>query len=84
MSRKNMISAAQIRGARAMLRWTRQRLSDESGVPLTTLADFEAGRTASMLTENAGKLEAALNRAGVEFINASQHRGAGLRWSAPK
>ena len=84
MQRKNMISAKQIRAARALLGWTRKRLCEESGIPLTTLADYEAGRTASMLTENAGKLEEAINRGGVEFTNANQNHGAGLRWRSAK
>ena len=84
MQRKSMISSEQIRAARAWLRWTRQRLSDESGVPWSTIADYEAGRTSSMLTENAGKLEAALNRAGIDFTNANSSHGAGLRWRSAK
>ena len=77
-----MISAAQIRAARALLSWTRQQLSSESGVPHSTIADYEKGRTASMLTENAGKLVEAFGRAGVEFTAAGKHYGAGLRWKA--
>ena len=82
--RSGMISAAQIRAARALLDWTRQRLSEESGVPRSTIADYEAGRTASMLTANAGKLEAAFQRAGVEFTPSNHPHGAGLRWRAAK
>ena len=84
MQRKSMISAKLIRAARSLLGWTRQELSDASGVPLTTLADYEAGRTASMLTKKAEKLEAAINRAGVELINANQHHGAGVRFIKKK
>ena len=84
MQRKNMISAEQIRAARALLGWTRKRLCEESGIPLTTLADYEAGRTVSMLTKNAGKLEEAINRGGVEVTNANHNHGAGLRWRAAK
>ena len=78
MQRKNMITAAQIRAARGLLDWTRKRLAEESGVPRSTLADFEAGRTDSMLTKNAGKLETALNRAGVVFLDSPEHYGAAL------
>ena len=79
---KTMISAAQIRAARALLGWTRHKLSSESGVPHSTISDYEAGRTTSMLTENAGKLVAAFDKAGVEFTNAGKHYGAGLRFKA--
>ena len=84
MQRKSMISSEQIRAARAWLRWTRQRLADESGVPWSTIADYEAGRTVSMLAKNEGKLEAAINRGGVEFTNANHTHGAGLRWRSAK
>jgi len=63
-----MISAAQIRAARALLEWTRKQLSDASGVSQSTIADFEKGRNTSMLTENAGKLVDAFDRHGVVFI----------------
>jgi transcriptional regulator with XRE-family HTH domain len=75
-----VISAAQIRAARGLLDWTRQQLSDASGVPHSTIADYERGRTSSMLTENAGKLVAAFAKAGVEFTDADKHHGAGVRW----
>jgi transcriptional regulator with XRE-family HTH domain len=75
-----MITAEQIRAARAMLGWTRQQLSDAAGVPHSTLADFEKGRTKSMLTWNAGRIIAAFANAGVEFTDAGKHHGAGVRW----
>ena len=77
-----VITAAQIRAARALLDWTRLQLSRASGVPHSTIADYETGRTSSMLTENAGKLVAAFSRAGVEFTDADKHHGAGVRWKA--
>jgi len=77
-----MISAAQIRAARALLEWTRKELSDASGVSESTIADFEKGRNKSMLTENAGKLVAAFAKAGVEFTDADKTHGAGVRWKA--
>lgn len=77
-----MISAAQIRAARALLGWKRQELADASRVPHSTIADYETGRPGSMLTENAGKLIEAFAKAGVEFTDAGKHYGAGVRWKA--
>jgi transcriptional regulator with XRE-family HTH domain len=79
---KPMITAAQIRAARALLGWKRQELAEASGVPHSTIADYERGRTSSMLTENMGKMVAAFAKAGVEFTDAGKHYGAGLRWKA--
>jgi transcriptional regulator with XRE-family HTH domain len=63
---KNAISKEQIRGARAMLGWSREDLSHASGVPVRTLADLELGvrdtRPASL-----GRVQAALEAAGVQF-----------------
>jgi transcriptional regulator with XRE-family HTH domain len=68
MSHKGMISAAQIRAARGLLDWSRKRLSEESGVPFSTLSDFEVGRSSAVLTTTADKLVAAFDRHGVVFI----------------
>jgi transcriptional regulator with XRE-family HTH domain len=63
-----MISAAQIRAARGLLDWSRKRLAEESGVPFSTLSDFEGGRSSAVLTTTADKLVAAFEKAGVVFI----------------
>ena len=78
--KRTMITAAQIRAARGLLDWKRHQLSKASGVPHSTIADFEKERTSSMLTENAGKLIEAFAKEGVEFTDADKHHGAGVRW----
>jgi len=70
MACQGMISAAQIRAARGLLDWSRRRLSEESGVPFSTLSDYETTRTSSMLSENLRKIVDAFDRAGVVFIGA--------------
>ncbi len=65
MACQGMISAAQIRAARGLLDWSRKRLSEESGVPFSTLSDYETTRTSSMLSENLRKIVDAFDRAGV-------------------
>ena len=74
-----MITAAQIRAARAMLELTRHQLAKASGVSHSTIADFEKGRNASMLTETAGKLITAFGDAGIEFTDATKQYGPGVR-----
>jgi len=78
-----MISPEQIRAARALKGWTRAQLSQASSVPQSTIADYEARRTTSMLTETAGKLVSAFSKAGVEFTDAGRHHGAGVRFIEP-
>jgi hypothetical protein len=85
MSHKGMISAAQIRAARGLLDWSRKRLSEESGVPFSTLSDFEVGRSSAVLTTTADKLVEAFARHGVVFIGTigvsfkeDQHKAGGV------
>ena len=61
------ITAAQSRAARALLDWTRDQLSDRSGVAKRTIVRFEAseGETRGATIK---AIQAALETAGVEFI----------------
>lgn len=43
----------QIRAARGLLNWSRRQLSDESGVPFSTISDFEVERSSAVLTTTA-------------------------------
>jgi len=70
MPRNPSISAAQCRGARAMLGWSREELADASSVHLRTIVDFEReARSPRAATFEA--LEAAFNRAGISFFTES-------------
>lgn len=70
MQNAPVISPAQIRAARGLMDWSRQRLSTESGVPMSTLADYENERTKSMLSVNMGRIISAFERHGVIFIGS--------------
>ena len=75
-----MITSAQIRAARAMLDWPRDRLSTESGVGISALMRFEASE--GVPSGNIKTFEAvqrAFEKAGIEFIG-SPEKGAGVRW----
>ncbi len=77
-----MITAEQIRGARAMLRWSAKQLSERSGVSLPTVQRMEGER--GPLRSSAGnvlKVQRALEDAGVIFIDADEE-GPGVRLKA--
>ena len=71
-----IILGAQMRAARALLRWSAADLVRESGVSLATIHRAEAvdGNTA-MTVANATAVRRALENAGVEFI---EENGGGL------
>jgi transcriptional regulator with XRE-family HTH domain len=75
-----LITSAQIRAARAMLDWPRDRLSTESGVGISALMRLEASE--GVPSGNIKTFEAvqkAFEKAGIEFIG-SPESGAGVRW----
>lgn len=78
-----MITGAQIRAARAMLRWSAEDLAIKSrlGVATVRRADASDGET-SITHANAYAIQAALEAAGVEFI-AENGGGAGVRLRKP-
>ena len=62
------IRPAQVRAARGLLGWTRDRLVEASGVPKTTLVRFEDER-ADARSSTVAAIRTALEAAGVEFTN---------------
>jgi transcriptional regulator with XRE-family HTH domain len=63
-----MITAAQSRGARGMLKWTQELLAARAGVGLSTVKDFEAERR-TPIRNNLAALKRALEDAGIEFTS---------------
>ena len=79
-----MITSAQIRAARAMLDWPRDRLSTESGVGISALMRLEASE--GVPSGNIKTFEAvqrAFEKAGIEFIGTPDD-GAGVRWKTSR
>ena len=76
-----MISTEQIRAARALLRWTAQKLADVSGVGVATIRRIELmDGVPSGQVRTIEALCAALEDAGVEFIGSPNDRpGVRLR-----
>ena len=71
-----MISSAQIRAARGLLNWTQAMLAHRAGISVVTLHMIESDHVdprASTLRA----VEAALEKAGVEFIG-SEREGLGV------
>lgn len=75
---KNAIPTAQLRAARALLGWSREQLSEHSGVPLRTLArlETEEGETRPR-PATIEAVTAAFETAGVEFIPTGAYQGEG-------
>ena len=69
--------AAQCRAARSLLNWSQDQLAAASRVSVTTLRNFERGATAPV-TNNLAAIRAALEAAGVEFIEQNGG-GPGVR-----
>ena len=74
-----MIDAAQIRGARALLDVSQAQLSKLALVSATTIKRVEAAAEIRGAAETLWKLQTALEKAGVEFIPADEHKGPGVR-----
>lgn len=82
-----MISAAQLRAARALLGIDQRRLAEMAGVSLPTIQRMEASRgNVRGTVETLTKIVEALDAAGVELIGneqSSQARGRGVRFKEP-
>jgi transcriptional regulator with XRE-family HTH domain len=78
------LSSAQLRAARALLRWTAEELARHSKVGLTTIrrAELAEGRP-SLTAANDASLRRALEDAGVEFIDENGG-GPGVRLRDPQ
>jgi transcriptional regulator with XRE-family HTH domain len=77
-----MLRPAQIRAARALLGWRQGDLSKASGVGTATIYRIE--RSDTFITGYAStlvRIQAALEKAGIEFIENDDIGGFGLRFS---
>jgi hypothetical protein len=76
--------SAQIRAARALLRWSAEDLSEASAVGLTTIRRAElTDQQTSLTTANDLAIRRALESAGVLFISENGG-GAGVRLRRPE
>lgn len=84
-----MISAAQLRAARALLGIDQRTLASMSGVSLPTIQRMEASKEEHVrgVVSTLTKIVAALEAAGIELIGneqPSQGRGRGVRLKEPQ
>jgi transcriptional regulator with XRE-family HTH domain len=83
-----MITAGQMRAARALLGIDQRQLAEMAGVSLPTVQRMEASEgTVRGVVETLTKIVAALDAAGVELIgdNAPSHgTGRGVRFKEPR
>jgi hypothetical protein len=79
------LNSAQIRAARALLRWSADDLARESALGLSTIkrAELAHGET-SMTVANDLAVRRALEAAGVIFIDENGDAGAGVRLRKPQ
>jgi transcriptional regulator with XRE-family HTH domain len=77
-----MITIEQLRAARALLGWSQTELGERSGLSLPTVKRVEAGTGPRVSDEARAKLQHALERGGVEFIDENGG-GPGVRLRKP-
>ncbi len=79
-----MITAEQIRAARALLRWSAQDLADRSGIGFRTIQRFEGERgIPGSRSKNLMTIRRVLEDAGVIFIDQEDGRGPGVQLRDP-
>lgn len=79
-----MITAAQMRAARALLGMDQKTLSEKAGVSLATIRRMEASDgNVRGVTESLNRVVEALNEAGIELIGEGEGGGRGVRLRVP-
>ncbi len=71
-----MITARQVRAARALLNWTQEMLADRALVALTALKRLESGTGLPVRTDTRDLVQRNLERNGTVFLQSE--RGEGL------
>lgn len=78
-----MLTGLQMRAARALLRWSHQKLADESRIGIATIqrAESEDG-VPGVQARTLNAIQSALERAGVVFLDPGKNEdgGAGVRF----
>ena len=74
-----MIDAAQIRAARGLLNISQTELAEMAAMSTATVKRIESASAIRGTAESLWKLQTALEKAGVEFIPADDHKGPGVR-----
>lgn len=79
VGRAPMLTGSQIRAARALLKWSGQKLSQESGVSYPAIQRAEqADDMPNMHARNLVAIKSALEAAGIEFIDGDYSGDGGV------
>lgn len=74
-----MLTGLQIRAARALLRWSHQRLADEAKIGIATIQRAEADDgVPSVHARTLNSVQAALERGGVVFLDPGKNESGGV------
>lgn len=74
-----MIHATQVKAARALLKWSQEKLGEEAGLSTPTIQRMEHLGLGRSFAGNVEKVVKALEKAGVEFIDQDGSMGVILR-----
>jgi transcriptional regulator with XRE-family HTH domain len=72
------MDSKQSRAARGLLKWSQRQLADESGVGLSTVAEFENDKREPW-PDNLAAIRAAFEKAGVTFEDDGKYIGVKLK-----
>ena len=78
----HMFTPDQLRAARALLNWSQDDLASAAEVAVMMFKNYER-RLSDPRLSSMTKLKQTLEEAGIEFIDATDTTGAGIRWSSP-
>jgi predicted transcriptional regulator len=73
-----MITARQIRAARALLRWSQQDLADKALVSINAVTRLERDEVDPRFS-TVMAVQKAITKAGIEFISEDDRKGEGVR-----
>ena len=78
-----MVTVEQLRAARALLGWSQSELAARAGLSLPTVKRLEAGFGPRVSNEARGKMQQAIEAAGIEFIDENGG-GSGVRFKTKR
>lgn len=79
-----MLNPAQIRAARGLLDWRQADLANASGVGTATIRRIERSKEVTGYASTLLRLQAAFEKAGIQFIDDDEAGGYGLRLAKRK
>ena len=79
---KSMITAAQVKAARALLGLSQNELAKKTGLGIATIKRLELSTELRGAATTLWRVQTVLENAGVEFLTASSESGPGVRLKA--